>query len=90
MYIVTGAAGFIGSNLLVALPARSDEVAVCDWMGTVNRWLNIAKHEIFALIPHDLISCLTAHSTRVIAVLHMGAISATTEICRPRLIVSLQ
>lgn len=80
MYIVTGGAGFIGSNLVAALSARGDEVVVSDWMGTDNRWLNIAKHEIFALLdPHNLVSWLNAHSSQVTAVLHIGAISATTE-----------
>jgi len=80
MYLVTGGAGFIGSNLVAALSDRGKAVAVCDYMGSDERWRNLAKHEIAALIPPDaLFDWLGKHRGRLDAVLHMGAISATTE-----------
>lgn len=80
MYIVTGGAGFIGSNLVAALAARGEEVAVCDWMRNDERWRNLAAHEIAALIPPEqLRDWLSARAGKLEAVLHMGAISATTE-----------
>ena len=80
MYIVTGGAGFIGSNLVAALAARGEEVVVCDWMGQDERWRNLRKHEIAGLVePEKLISFLDEHKKAVKAVLHMGAVSATIE-----------
>jgi ADP-L-glycero-D-manno-heptose 6-epimerase len=80
MYLVTGGAGFIGSNLVAALAARGEEVAVCDWLRSDSRWRNLAKHEIGALIaPEHLRDWLDRHRTQVQAVIHLGAISTTTE-----------
>ena len=80
MYLVTGGAGFIGSNIVAALSDRGEPVAVCDWMGNDERWRNLAKHEIAALIaPDALFEWLGKQRGKLKAVVHMGAISATTE-----------
>jgi ADP-L-glycero-D-manno-heptose 6-epimerase len=80
MYLVTGGAGFIGSNVVAALSARGAQVAVCDWLRDDERWRNLAKQEIAELItPEDLIPWLRRKGDRVRAVVHMGAISTTTE-----------
>jgi ADP-L-glycero-D-manno-heptose 6-epimerase len=80
MYLVTGGAGFIGSNVVAALSERNDEVVVCDWLRDDERWKNLAKHEISEIIePEKLPAWLQAKGKGVRAVVHMGAISATTE-----------
>jgi ADP-L-glycero-D-manno-heptose 6-epimerase len=80
MYVVTGGAGFIGSNLVAALAARGAELIVCDWLRSDDRWRNLAKHEIAAIVrPEDLIDWLRGNRDSVEAVIHMGAISKTTE-----------
>jgi ADP-L-glycero-D-manno-heptose 6-epimerase len=80
MYVVTGGAGFIGSNIVAALAARGEEVVVCDWFRSDERWRNLAKHEVAALVaPEDLSTWLRRNSGGIEAVIHMGAISATTE-----------
>jgi ADP-L-glycero-D-manno-heptose 6-epimerase len=80
MYLVTGGAGFIGSNLVAALAARGESVVVCDWMRADERWRNLAKHDIADLIvPEELHAWLRQKSRKLRAVVHMGAISATTE-----------
>lgn len=80
MYVVTGGAGFIGSNIVAALAARGEDVAVCDWLRSDERWRNIAKHEIAVLVsPEDLPAWLRRNANAVEAIIHMGAISTTTE-----------
>ena len=45
MIVVTGGAGFIGSNVVAALTAKGDrEIAVCDVFGKNDKWMNLAKH----------------------------------------------
>jgi ADP-L-glycero-D-manno-heptose 6-epimerase len=79
MHIVTGGAGFIGSNLVAALCAAGHEVVVVDRLRQGLKWRNIAKHPVAAVLaPEDLTGFL-ARKPRVDALFHMGAISATTE-----------
>jgi len=80
MYIVTGGAGFIGSNVVAALADRGEEVTVCDWLQHDERWRNLSKHEVADIVaPEEFLSWLHKDRTPVSAVIHMGAISATTE-----------
>jgi ADP-L-glycero-D-manno-heptose 6-epimerase len=80
MYLITGGAGFIGSNLVARLAARGEPVAVCDWLGQDDRWRNLAHHELAALVaPEALMPWLASPPAALKAVLHMGAISTTTE-----------
>jgi ADP-L-glycero-D-manno-heptose 6-epimerase len=80
MYLVTGGAGFIGSNIVAALAARGDEVVVCDWLRNDDRWRNLAKHELAEIVaPEALPDWLDEQGEGLAAVIHMGAISATTE-----------
>ena len=79
LIVVTGGAGFIGSNIAGDLARRAD-VVVCDRFGADHRWRNIAKHDMADILaPEQLFDFLDAHVQQVTAVIHMGAISATTE-----------
>lgn len=81
MIIVTGGAGFIGSNLVAALEARGiHDLVVCDRLGVGEKWQNLARRELAALVPpEDLFDFLNAHADAVDAIFHLGAVSATTE-----------
>jgi len=77
--LVTGGAGFIGSNVVAHFAASAD-VVVSDWLGQDDRWRNLAKHDIADLVaPEELDDFLSAHRRSIDAIVHMGAISSTTE-----------
>jgi ADP-L-glycero-D-manno-heptose 6-epimerase len=81
MYVVTGGAGFIGSNLLAALEARGDgELVVVDRLRSNDKWRNIAKREIAEIVaPEHLFDFLAENRAKIKMIFHMGAISSTTE-----------
>ena len=81
MIIVTGGAGFIGSIIVAALQEQGySDIVVADWLGHDDKWKNIAKRELAAIIPpEELVSYTQAHVGEVSAIIHMGAISTTTE-----------
>lgn len=81
MIVVTGGAGFIGSNIVAALQdAGYKDLVVCDWLGKDEKWKNIAKRELAAIVaPEELFDYLLRHDDEIDAVIHMGAISTTTE-----------
>ena len=79
-YVVTGGAGFIGSNMVAALEARGHDVIVVDELGKGAKWQNLAKRRLLDLVPPgQLFTRLDAGAERPAAVIHLGAISDTTE-----------
>jgi ADP-L-glycero-D-manno-heptose 6-epimerase len=57
-------------------------VVVCDWLGeaALGKWRNLAKHPIADFVrPEALFGWLDAHAADVEAIVHMGAVSSTTE-----------
>lgn len=78
MLLVTGGAGFIGSNVVAALnDAGRSDVVVCDFLGTEGKWRNLAKRQLVDIVPPaELMDWLKGRKLE--AVIHLGAISATT------------
>ena len=80
MILVTGGAGFIGSNLVAALTERGERVAVCDRLRAAGKWRNLARLPLRELIvPAMLSEWLAHHAEEVAGIVHLGAISSTTE-----------
>jgi ADP-L-glycero-D-manno-heptose 6-epimerase len=80
MILVTGGAGFIGSNVVSALAAAGRPVAVCDRLRQGEKWRNLARSPLRELIaPEDLLSWLQTAGDGLEAIVHLGAISSTTE-----------
>ncbi len=78
MLLVTGGAGFIGSNVVAALnDAGHSDVVVCDHLGTDGKWRNLAKRQLVDIVPpSELLDWLKGR--KLDAVIHLGAISETT------------
>ncbi|MGY4372322.1 ADP-L-glycero-D-manno-heptose-6-epimerase [Bradyrhizobium sp. LB1.3] len=78
MLLVTGGAGFIGSNVVAALnEAGHSDVVVCDFLGNDGKWRNLAKRQLVDIVPPaELPDWLKGR--KLDAVIHLGAISATT------------
>jgi ADP-L-glycero-D-manno-heptose 6-epimerase len=78
MLLVTGGAGFIGSNVVAALnDAGRADIAVCDVLGHDGKWRNLAKRQLADIVPPvELPQWLKGR--RLDAVIHLGAISETT------------
>ncbi len=80
MKLVTGAGGFIGSNLVAALEAAGDAIAVCDCLDSPAKMRNLENKRIAERIsPHDLLDFMQNRAGEITTVFHMGAISSTTE-----------
>ena len=81
--LVTGGAGFIGSNIVAGLTDDGVyDVVVCDRLreAALGKWRNIAKHPIADFVaPEQLFDWLAEHGDTVSAIVHMGAVSSTTE-----------
>jgi len=80
MILLTGGAGFIGSNAVAALAEHDLRLAVCDRLRHGDKWRNLRKVELSDLVsPEALPVWLEAHAGEIEAVVHLGAISSTTE-----------
>ena len=79
--LVTGGGGFIGSVMAGHLADRGRyNVVVSDFFGATEKWRNLSKHRIYDLItPQETFAWLDANKQRVEAIVHMGAVSSTTE-----------
>lgn len=78
--LVTGGAGFIGSNIARAACEDGYRVVIADWLEDGSKWRNISDiplHDV--ILPETTNSFVEKEGGRLAAVVHMGAISSTTE-----------
>jgi ADP-L-glycero-D-manno-heptose 6-epimerase len=78
MLLVTGGAGFIGSNVVASLnEAGRADVAISDVLGSDDKWRNLARRQIADFVPPaELRPWLEGRKLE--AMIHLGAISSTT------------
>jgi len=78
MIMVTGGAGFIGSNLNAALARAGHEVIIVDWLGQEGKWRNLARHAPAMVVAPDALENFLETAPPIEMVFHLGAISETT------------
>ncbi|MDX5930853.1 ADP-glyceromanno-heptose 6-epimerase [Acidiphilium acidophilum] len=78
MILVTGGAGFIGSNLHAALYGRGAEAVVVDHLGVDGKWRNLQKHPPSLVVAPEHLPAFLASAPPLDAIVHLGAISETT------------
>ena len=78
MLLVTGGAGFIGSNFIASLnEAGRTDIVVNDTLGTDDKWRNLSKRQVADVVPPEaLLKWLDGRELE--AIVHFGAISDTT------------
>ena len=78
MIMVTGGAGFIGSVVQSALAGRDVETVVVDWLGSGDKWRNLAAHPPSRIVAPEALDAYLATHPPIEAIIHLGAISETT------------
>ena len=80
MKVITGAAGFLGSNLAAALENEDSEIVICDWLDSPAKLKNLAKRSSTQIIqPENLFEFFKVYGDKIDVVFLLGAISSTTE-----------
>lgn len=81
MIVITGGAGMIGSMIAWQLNQDGrDDLVIVDRQRHAEQWQNLChRHYADYLDKDELLPWLDKHPDKVDAIIHMGAISATTE-----------
>lgn len=81
MIVITGATGFIGSNLLAEMEHRGfNDIIAVDTFGNGEKWKNVERLSTARFVfPIELDSLLKGYDKEIEAIIHLGGISTTTE-----------
>lgn len=82
MIILTGGAGFIGTNTLIALNAQGrDDILVVDNIAATPKWKNLVGRSFRQYLNKEVLWDWLAHyeNNQIEAVIHLGACSDTME-----------
>jgi ADP-L-glycero-D-manno-heptose 6-epimerase len=78
MLLVTGGAGFIGSNVVASLnEAGQSDIVVNDHFGSDEKWRNLGKRRLADVVPPAALAAWL-DGRKLDAIIHLGAISDTT------------
>ncbi len=79
--IITGGAGFIGSNFIASYMSKyKGKIVVCDIFHSDDKWQNVKNHLVYDFVtPTELPVYLKNNAQEIEIVIHLGAISTTTE-----------
>jgi ADP-L-glycero-D-manno-heptose 6-epimerase len=80
MILITGGAGFIGSNLQAALARRGLETVVVDSLGSEGKWQNLVRHAPDRIVHPDALDAFLETRPALEMVFHLGAVSSTSAI----------
>ncbi len=81
MIVITGGAGMIGSMIAWHINHASgrEDIVIVDDIQHEDQWQNLVKRRYADYLDKSELSCFLAGKPKIDAVIHMGAISATTE-----------
>ncbi len=80
MHLITGGAGFIGSNIAKSLENSSNDIIIIDRIDHIHKSKNLKNIKYKKIIsPNSLFSFIDKNYKKIDAIIHMGAISSTAE-----------
>ena len=81
MIVITGGAGMIGSIIAWHLNTHlnRDDLVIVDHITHENQWQNLVNRQYIEYLDRDQLFDFLEENDEIDAVIHMGAISATTE-----------
>lgn len=81
MIIVTGGAGFIGSNLIKSLNDKGyNDILIVDHLSTSQKYLNLNKLRFVDYVEKDDFLSVLPKMQKIDTIFHQGACSSTTEL----------
>jgi ADP-L-glycero-D-manno-heptose 6-epimerase len=86
MIVVTGADGFIGTHVVEELLNRGSDLVMCDYFENGDTWRNLRQSVKRMIYPDQILNFVEENFANIECIIHLGAISSTTEKSIRRLI----
>ena len=78
MILITGGAGFIGSNIINYLLRKKKNIVSVDWHNKFNKKYFV-NYDFKRIEPKYLKNFLNDHNKKISIIIHLGAITSTVE-----------